>query len=281
MNPQSPRFFGSYRPSSYTPNSYNQGGSYGTQPKKLFSQKKILIIVIVAAVFLITLFAIVGNRRSDSADSKIIAYDEKIGNVWPDYRSFSNEYDAYIGFVPNLKYSRGVFAFSVPDSFENKLSNIENSLKELNEASEDDVSSIPAETKKKIKTLKEKLNTNVTAYRKNISLLQDIDKAFFSPLKEQKSPQKTCTETKEIKALLETDDPDKKEVFEGYYKLYCELITVYDSNTEDEESILEVFDSHQSEFETVIHELNMVLTPVNNSQDIEKLIKEIREEYGQ
>lgn len=236
MNPQSPNFFSSR---NYTPaprdfsssTNVQGGGSFSQKLKNLSKNTKILIIVAIAAVILISLFAIIGNTTSKKNSANLDEFYDTLHEFKLEYSIFLGMYESYIGFEPSFEIDDGEF-FPISkiamDEFMNQKETVYELSHKIDNFNEDTNSELSDNQRTKIKDLKEKLRGEITEMASNAEVFFDFYIAFYKPIFEQLESdrsQSTCSTSEEMQKLLNADDKNISEAATLSKEVYCNFIT--------------------------------------------------------
>ena len=240
MNPQSPNFFSSR---NYTPaprdfsssSNVQGGGSFSQKLKNLSKNTKILIIVAIAAVILISIFATIGNNRKN--DTSEITEAEEFSNEFKlDIETLAYYYERTIGFEPKPNHEQYVFfQFQETNNLDAQFSLVQEEWNDMQEKIESN--NTDNSEKKFYKASIEKYSSYMAQFEKNINIIHEFKDAFtpFQWKKDLKNGE--CVPNEKMASLQESDDEDVSNAATKYIAAYCGVIThplVGDGMNEDD-----------------------------------------------
>jgi len=217
--------------------------NYSASPKPEKSKLKLLIIVLIAAVFLIGIFAIIGSVKSSSKKNSTTTEEfyTALSDFKLEYDIFLSFYESYIGFEPEFKIDDDEFFPISKNSMEDFLAqskvveDISSIIINFQENSEAELSD---NQKTKTKLIKERITNNLGELNKNIELLTKFYNAFYEPIfnqLESDKKQAVCTKTDAIQDLIESDDELVSSAANLSNEVYCDFVTKVTKRTDEDE----------------------------------------------
>ena len=268
-----PNFFSN---SNYTPNSYSgtsygtSGGSLGQRLKNLSKNIKILIIVAIAAVILISLFAIIASVRGSQKKAnqeQLEEFYEAINNYNIDYTLLENTYNEKIGFSPAISLKNDdIEVFSSTPVIYSMYFTVEDDLENLKTKYQEKKDFLSDRQKQNYDSLLNIVEKRQEIINNNLYILTGF---YGATLKGFVNGSEFCEGKQHILTeLIESNNEKISSAATAYASYFCAL-----SNAIDEES----FKSANSEkINSTINDLNDGLQKIEiYEEDVDVLISNI------
>lgn len=238
------------------------------------SKLKLLIIVLVVAVFLISIFSIVGSggKKSHEKNAESEAYHTDLIELSERYRETANYYQSNIPIKTNTAVSTYQF-FPARSS-----SDLEGLAGELTSQREKILSYDANIKNHDLSVIEQEIIDSSLQLTKKIEQLYAFYNAFFEPIDKQITAKQKCELSDKITELIDVEDEIQRDAAIAYKDVFCAISMSYYYGISEEEFEL-LIKNEEKQINIAINKLNTMLEwtgiEENTTEKIMEIIGEI------